>query len=242
MERETTFGDWLQRRLERRGWQQADLHHATGISRGLISAWVRGAKLPDSRSARRIAAALELEPEEVLYAAGHLPALPRPAGEYERLRTLRELERLANEGLRRIEEVRVEREESPVPYYGRVPADAVRWIASREDGAVVAVWDRLLAGRSPHACLVVTASGDCLARRGIPDGALVLLEWARGRAPGNGQIVLIRFGDEYALKCWYRDGDWIELRDGEGRLVRRFALVEEFEVVALFVAAWITSG
>ncbi len=44
-------------------------------------------------------------------------------------------------------------------------------------------------------------------------------------------MVLIRVGGEYALKIWYRDGDWIELRDGADHVVRRFSMLDDFTVI-----------
>lgn len=42
-----TFGHWLQRRLDRRGWRQADMVRALGVSRSAVEALdtlYRGAK------------------------------------------------------------------------------------------------------------------------------------------------------------------------------------------------------
>ena len=95
----------------------------------------------------------------------------------------------------------------------------------------------MLRGRSPERVFVARASGDCLQSRMIADGDLVFLEQLPdGQQPRNGDIVAVRFHDEVTLKVWYRDGDWIELRDADGKLVHRFSIFDDFAVEGVVFA------
>lgn len=69
------FGDWLQQELDRRKWQQADLHHHSHgkLTRSTISNLVRGEKNPSIASCNLIADAMNIAPETVFRAAGYLP-------------------------------------------------------------------------------------------------------------------------------------------------------------------------
>lgn len=128
-----------------------------------------------------------------------------------------------------------------VRFYGVVPADAIRWIAAEEGTDVRSVLPEWLGARSANEYFVVEASGDCLLRsHGIASGNLVLLEWKRADEPDlpNDEVVLIRIGDTFTLKRWFRDGNWIELRDGNDIVVHRMSIMEEFTVVGVYVTHW----
>ncbi|HLI51001.1 MAG TPA: helix-turn-helix domain-containing protein [Thermomicrobiaceae bacterium] len=229
-----SFSTWLDDEMQRRGWSVSDLARRLDVAPAQVSNWLNGKRGVSSASCRKIAAVLEIDPLVVLYHAGHVATLPQPESAYERARRLREIERQL-QGLQ-IEEVRTE-EPVPVHYYGVVPADTLRWVSGEGSDAVRLVPPSWM-GRSPRDFLVVTASGDCLLPRGIADGHDVLIERANGRAPQNGQIILIRVEDEYSLKIWQRDGDWIELRDGHGNVVRRLSILAEFEIIGFYKANW----
>lgn len=67
------FGDWLQRELDNRGWDQAELSRRSGISSAQVSRIVTGGRRPGRDSIDGIARALRLPPEDVLRQAGILP-------------------------------------------------------------------------------------------------------------------------------------------------------------------------
>lgn len=67
------FGEWLQRELDNRGWDQAELSRRSGISSAQVSRIVTGGRQPGKDSINGIARALRLPPEEVLRQAGVLP-------------------------------------------------------------------------------------------------------------------------------------------------------------------------
>lgn len=73
------FGAWLQWQLDRREWTQSDFARKAGVSTGLVSNWIGGARRPTPASVDKIADALMLDVDEVLTRAGHRPALPTDA-------------------------------------------------------------------------------------------------------------------------------------------------------------------
>lgn len=68
-----TFGRWLQRQLETRGWRQSELARRTGINTGAVSRWISGKARIRPESCLLVAEALGVSPEEVLAAAGYVP-------------------------------------------------------------------------------------------------------------------------------------------------------------------------
>lgn len=129
----------------------------------------------------------------------------------------------------------------PIQYCGRVPADAPRPVEDISGGATMPVPLEWVGKRSPEDLFVVRASGDCMRSQGIPDGSYVLCEKARGREPRNGQLVAVWVNGERSLKLWYRDGDVIELHDGDGRCVARYTVHDDIVVVGFWVADWRTA-
>ena len=217
---------------ERAGLSQAQLAERIFVARSYISHFESGRSVPDLEQTQRLARALGVTVAELI---GETTP-PRPV-DYRAM--LEEIERAARAGITAIEtELRSDSAQSAVPYYGRVPADSVRWVEAREAGAVESVWDRFLAGRSPNACFTVRVSGNCLLEDGIIDGNMVLCEWANGRPPAQNAIALVRFSDEFTLKHWFREGDEITLRDGAGRVIHRFPVAAEIEVVGIYVTHW----
>lgn len=67
------FGAWLQKQLNRRQWTQTELAKRAGVGQTTVSAWLRGARLPDALSCDKIADALFLSRDEVLARAGLRP-------------------------------------------------------------------------------------------------------------------------------------------------------------------------
>ena len=71
------FSIFLQDALERKHWTQYALARAMGVTHGQVSHWHNAKRVPSPRSCRRIAEAMDLDPDVVLHAAGHrAPAIP----------------------------------------------------------------------------------------------------------------------------------------------------------------------
>ena len=66
-----TFAEWFGRQLTRREWNQADFVAASGVPSATVSTWVRGARVPDSASCRKIAETFRVDLDTVLVVAGH---------------------------------------------------------------------------------------------------------------------------------------------------------------------------
>jgi transcriptional regulator with XRE-family HTH domain len=70
----SSFSDWLRQKVASRGWKQADLVRASGLSRGTISNLFLGIITePDHATCVRIADALGVTIQEVLRAVGLMP-------------------------------------------------------------------------------------------------------------------------------------------------------------------------
>ena len=232
-----TFGEQLAIWLDNRGKTQADLARDVGTSTSVVSYWVRNLRRPRPESCYRIAEALDLDPEVVLYAAGHLTSLPRNPSDYERLRELGNVKLI----LERIEREEVEPGLS-VRFYGRVPADSFRWerATSAEGEEYVRVLTDYVGTRSLSDLFVVQASGDCLQALGITDGDYVLCTKLYGRPPKDRDIVVARIGDEYSLQQFFRMGDWLQLRDGDGHVVYEVSIVnaDELDIEGVKLYRW----
>lgn len=188
---------------------------------------------------RRLAHVFGIAESVVFYMAGQLQELPLPPSRYEVRRQLHEM-RASLDRIGSMEEVYGEGGVA-IRFYGGVPADRVRWVAGEGSTDVKRVPLEWLGTRSPENFLVVQASGDCLRERNIVSGTLVLIERNPGRDPYEGEIVLVRIGDDHSLKIWHEDGNWIELRDGIGTVIARFSRLDEyneFEVVGIHRVSW----
>lgn len=126
----------------------------------------------------------------------------------------------------------------PVRDWGWVPADQLRWMESTTRGQTLDVPLGHAKGRSPGDLFVLHASGDCLMRRGISDGTIVVCEVANDRQPRNGQIVAVRVGEERSLKVWQREGDHIRLCDGDGNVVAALTTTDDMQVVGYVLTSW----
>lgn len=71
------FSEWLLKQMQERGWSQADLAKAAGLTRTAISDYVNQKRTkPDPEALVDIARALNLSPIHVFRAAGLLPPGP----------------------------------------------------------------------------------------------------------------------------------------------------------------------
>lgn len=228
------LGAWLEHERERAGWSLREFAERIGVEHSTLSRWISGERRPRAEMYPRIAEAVGLPVEVVMYEAGVIPRLPRPRSEYEHQRELQEVARQARAGIARLETVFTMPPEPAVRFYGSVPASAARWVEAKEGGAVRAVLVEWLGTRSPEEFFAVEASGECLASRKIHAGEYALFEHSRGQEPDQGQIVVVRLGNEVIMMVWQREGDWIELRDGDDNVVRRFSILEDFHVEGLY--------
>lgn len=72
----TDFARWITAELERRGWSQIELVNRSGMTRGAISNFASGKRIPNAASCLKIAEALSLPHETVLVAAGNMDNRP----------------------------------------------------------------------------------------------------------------------------------------------------------------------
>lgn len=69
---DNNFSEWLQKKLDDKGWQQVDLAKRSGVSTSQISRAMSGQRGLSEYSLNRIAAALNVSPEETFRAVGFL--------------------------------------------------------------------------------------------------------------------------------------------------------------------------
>ena len=67
------FGPWLRKRIVARRMNQSEFAEKVGTSTGTVSMWVTGKRIPDPSSCDRIADALGVDLDIVLFQAGHRP-------------------------------------------------------------------------------------------------------------------------------------------------------------------------
>ena len=192
---------------------QEDLEERTGFTQSYISQVERGeTRQPSRQRLRSFADALDLDYNELLIVADYAPEYagdPRKGvvpGADETLRTK-----------------------------ARVPADAARWALMLEeyegrDVQVPSSWFTSAA----HPLFAVDVSGNCLAALMIADGDAVICEEYAGQPIPDGKVVLVQVDGEYTLKQWYQvNADRIELRNGDGVVVRALSSQDTFEVIGV---------
>lgn len=229
------FSQWLRDEMTRAGIDGAELSARLGMPAGTVSRWINGHRRPSSRSAEALARVLGRPPELVLFLTGHLSRLPRPLAQYDLEREVRSLTAQMERAAKVIEGTYREEPEPSARFLGRLPANVVRWMEAKGGTDVRAIPSDWIGTRSPDEFFVVEASGESLRALGILSGDLVYFEYANGRAPVDGQLVIVRQGDEFSMNIWYRVGDWVELRDGSEKVARRFSIFDDFAVEGLWI-------
>lgn len=73
MTKQESFTEWLQREMEKRGWNQAELSRRSGVTTAQVSRINTGEQRPGPTVCRAFARALQLPPEEVFRRVGLLP-------------------------------------------------------------------------------------------------------------------------------------------------------------------------
>lgn len=69
----TDFSEWLNDELMRRGWRQADLVRATGISRSGISLLMNGQIRPAPQTIMQLSRVFKVPPDYIMRKVGYLP-------------------------------------------------------------------------------------------------------------------------------------------------------------------------
>jgi SOS-response transcriptional repressor LexA len=201
-----TLGELVRRRRKELSLRQEQLAEMIGKDQSYVSELERGK--------------IRRPDPEVLEALAHQLGLPK-----------KDLIELSGWVYREI----VTGEERTVPVLGRVPADVVRW-ASPGEATVSSVHVLAEDVRGAQDAFALEVSGDCLRSLGIFHGDVVIVEPARGRWPRNGQLVVVRVGDEVSLKRWVQIAEGIALEDGEGNVVYRLQPgKDDFEVLGFYL-------
>jgi transcriptional regulator with XRE-family HTH domain len=207
--------DLIRAGRDAKGMSQWDLANAIGKDQTYISKIERGVTVqPDYMVLRDIGDALEIPFEDLVLAiAGQL-------------------------------RVEADADERPVRFAGLMPADSIRWCEVEGKQEMRDVWTRFLGAHDPEQCFLVQVSGDCLLTQGIRDGQFVLLRAPdANEIPRNGVIVAVRIGDEYTLKVWFKRGEDVELRDGDGHIVYRGRMdAPEFRLLGIYLNNWSDTG
>lgn len=73
MNRQITFGSWLESQLVRREMSQSDLARKLETSTSTVSNWVNGQRIPSPESCDKLADVFGVSVDEVLGVAGHRP-------------------------------------------------------------------------------------------------------------------------------------------------------------------------
>jgi len=79
------FSAWLLREMESRGWNQAEMHRRSGLSRTIISDVLQGKVSPGFEFCIAIGKALHLPAEQIMRLAGLLPLVPAKTEQHEKL-------------------------------------------------------------------------------------------------------------------------------------------------------------
>ena len=79
------FSVWLQQEIDTRGWNQAELHRKSGLSRTIISDVLSGKVSPGFDFCVAIGQAFHLPGDQVLRLAGLLPPVPARTEQHEQL-------------------------------------------------------------------------------------------------------------------------------------------------------------
>lgn len=199
MNSDVTFAEWLDARLRERDMTRRELALAMEMSEASIYSWLavdaEHHRRISPRSADRLAAVLGVHPNEVREVAG----LPKrrsasafvPVTRMEGLTAARVLF---------------------VPVIGIAPANSLRHAAAI--GELFPVPSNVVQHLSKPRAVIV--SGDSLLSRGITDGDYLILETDIDAAkPVDGDIVVVRVGDDLAVKEYLKVGDRVLLRPTE---------------------------
>ena len=69
---DTPWQRWLRHELAQRGWRPVDLSRASSVQRSVVGRWISEGTVPDVRTARKAARALDVSLQELLVQAGVL--------------------------------------------------------------------------------------------------------------------------------------------------------------------------
>ena len=66
-----TFAEWLEKQMNRLGWNQSEMARRAGVERATINRALNQTRRPEPRTCRGIARALAVDEDDVLSRAGH---------------------------------------------------------------------------------------------------------------------------------------------------------------------------
>lgn len=255
-----TFPEWLRDVMRESGKRREEVALRTGYSGGTVDAWRRGTRQPSERAADALADLFEvarayvrqvadLDPPVDLGDGGTQSAVPDARDGESLLRSVREAQQSVDQlitGVRRFmreagsayEVEAVEMVSGPrvvqIPPRGRIPANVARWISDEDDGMppIEVPASQLPGIRDPFALHV---SGNCLKALDISDGDRLICYRDESRAPRNGDLVIVRVGDEATCKLWRSDEHGVRLEDGAGNIIHRFRDGDDAAILAWVV-------
>jgi transcriptional regulator with XRE-family HTH domain len=208
------IGQVIRTRRKSLGMTQEDLADRIGKDQNYVSFVETGRiKRPGREVLRAFVDALELDYDEALRIADYAPEFdgdPRKGVE--------------------------PGEDAIMTTRAKVPADASRWALMLEgyEGRDVRVPSDWITSAA-HPLFAVDVSGNCLESLLIADGDVVICEEYEGQPIEDGKVVLVRVDGECTLKRWYRRGSGrVELRNGDGVVVRELSSTDTFEVLGVF--------
>lgn len=224
------FGNWLQERLDRRGWSASMLADAIGSPRGTVSRWLGGTRRITDDKVRLVARALGVDERVALYHAGYM------GDDYP---VELEISEQLDEALRRIDNVRdigreIDRRIRRVEVWGRVPADTFRATQDEEIAPVEIAVSALKGARSPFGLLIV---GDCMRSLGMFPGDVLICDRDVERKPKDGELVVVRLHEGVTFKRWCVVDDLrVELRDGDGNVAYTLnAVIDDYVIEGFYV-------
>jgi SOS-response transcriptional repressor LexA len=201
-------GTLVRNRRKALGFTQRDLFQRTGIEQYYISQIETGkVKQPGKGLLMLIAEALDMAPNTLLIAADYAPIEePVPLNRSELLY---------------------------LPFYGRVPADYLRWTAAASEPEQLGIPSSFAVDAKRP--ILVQASGDCLREREISTDDYVIIDF--GAMPRMaGDIVVVRIGDEVTMKEWHPVQGGVELRPSSDRYQPIFVADDQEDVSVIGTA------
>lgn len=88
------FPSWLARQLDRKEWSQSELARRIETSSSVVNRWVRGERVPDTKSIDRLADVFNADVDRLLTMTGHRPDFEDDADDPIRADLLDKLQRV----------------------------------------------------------------------------------------------------------------------------------------------------
>lgn len=204
MDDQLTFGEWLEDLYLNRYGGQTEFADAINVAQSTVSAWVTLIQPPGRRNRLSIARVLDVPIDEV--------------NERVSRQTWRNHEARVGAALN-LASVDSSVRDVSITITAILPADLARGIWQEGNHGTVNIPISWLGGRAMDDVFAARISGDCLAAMHIVDGDVVICEWAKGRRPVDGDMVVVAVDGEATVKLWYWVPSGVELRDGSGKVI-----------------------